>query len=119
MDTADFKNRLRNIVGEGRKVSAFAKKCGFTEGVLRRYLAGESLPGLDKLVKIAMVGEVSLDWLAMGLKEDAAPAVSEQDTDYAVNNDLREALQRILNEGDPAKVPVLRSMLAALDPGKK
>jgi len=57
------------IVGEGRNVSEFAKKCGFTEGALRSYLAGKSLPGLDKLVKIAEVAEVSIDWLAVGAWE--------------------------------------------------
>jgi len=66
MSTDGFKDRLGYLVGGGRNVSAFAKKCGFAESVLRSYLSGNSLPGLDKLVSIAETTNVSLGWLATG-----------------------------------------------------
>ena len=41
-------------------------KCGVSESLLRKYLAGDSLPGTDKLVAIARAADISLEWLATG-----------------------------------------------------
>jgi len=60
-----FKDRLKIIVGDC-SVNAFAKKSGITEGTLRTYLAGTSLPGLDKLISISKAAEVNIEWLATG-----------------------------------------------------
>lgn len=65
-----FKYRLHSVISREPSVNAFAKKCGCTEGVLRSYLAGKSLPGLDKLVSIAKAGNVSVEWLATGEGEE-------------------------------------------------
>ena len=45
---------------------AFAAKCGLSEGALRSYLHGGTFPPLDTLEKIALIGGVSLAWLASG-----------------------------------------------------
>jgi len=68
-----FANRLKTLIGEG-SVSKFAKKCGIAESMLRKYLLGESVPGGDKLVRVARVANVSLQWLATGTgnQSDAA-----------------------------------------------
>ena len=60
-----FAARLKAAMGE-HSVYRFAKKCGFTESTLRKYLAGDSIPGADKLIYMAQVADVSLQWLAMG-----------------------------------------------------
>ena len=60
-----FATRLKAAMGE-HSVYMFAKKCGFTESTLRKYLASDSIPGADKLVHMAQVAEVSLQWLALG-----------------------------------------------------
>lgn len=60
-----FAARLREIIGEG-SVSKFAKKCDLTESMLRKYLLGDSVPGADKLVRMAQIAGVSLRWLATG-----------------------------------------------------
>lgn len=60
-----FASRLKSVMGE-HSVYRFAKKCGFTESTLRKYLAGDSIPGADKLVHMAQVADVSLQWLALG-----------------------------------------------------
>ncbi|MBL3528893.1 MAG: helix-turn-helix domain-containing protein [gamma proteobacterium endosymbiont of Lamellibrachia anaximandri] len=64
-DSVAFATRLKEAVG-GVYVSRFAKKCGFAEGMMRKYLSADSVPGADKLVRIAQVSGVSLSWLAMG-----------------------------------------------------
>jgi len=68
-----FATRLKQIIGED-SVSRFAKKCGVTESMLRKYLLGDSVPGTDKLVRITQVAGVSLRWLATGegTRSDAA-----------------------------------------------
>ncbi|MCP4285334.1 MAG: helix-turn-helix transcriptional regulator [Gammaproteobacteria bacterium] len=60
-----FATRLKQIIGED-SVSKFAKKCEVTESMLRKYLLGESVPGTDKLVRVAQVADVSIRWLATG-----------------------------------------------------
>lgn len=60
-----FKDRLQIAIGD-YSVNAFAKKSGITEGTIRTYLAGTSLPGLDKLIFISEAAEVNIEWLATG-----------------------------------------------------
>ncbi len=60
-----FPERLRQAMG-GSSAYAFAKRCGFAESLLRKYLTGASHPGLDKLAAIAEAADVSLDWLVRG-----------------------------------------------------
>jgi transcriptional regulator with XRE-family HTH domain len=64
-DSVWFATRLKAVMGEN-SVYRFAQKCGFTESTLRKYLAGDSIPGADKLVHMAQVADVSLQWLALG-----------------------------------------------------
>jgi transcriptional regulator with XRE-family HTH domain len=64
-NSAIFATRLKEVIGEN-SIYRFAKKCGFAESMLRKYLLGESVPGADKLVSMAQVAGVSLLWLATG-----------------------------------------------------
>lgn len=53
------------IAMKGQSVNSFAEKCGISEGAIRQYLAG-STPGVDKIVAMARVAGVSVEWLATG-----------------------------------------------------
>lgn len=64
-DGAGFPQRLAEIKG-GMSTLGFAQKCGISESIFRKYLAGTSVPGADKLVEIAQTAQVSLSWLATG-----------------------------------------------------
>ncbi|MGY3943547.1 hypothetical protein [Aeromonas tecta] len=59
-----FAARLQSLIGEG-SVSAFARKVGLSEALLRKYLKGAE-PGLGKANQIAMGANCSLEWLATG-----------------------------------------------------
>ena len=59
-------SRIESVVGSN--VSAFSRKSGVGESLLRQYIAG-SKPGLDKAAAIAKAGNVSLEWLATGFEE--------------------------------------------------
>ncbi|MEA3640025.1 MAG: helix-turn-helix transcriptional regulator [Lamprobacter sp.] len=64
-DSAGFPQRLAEIKGN-MSTLGFAQKCGISESIFRKYLAGTSVPGADKLVEIAQTAQVSLSWLATG-----------------------------------------------------
>ena len=59
-----FIHRLRQIIGE-RSVHRFAREAGLSDSLMRKYLNG-SYPGLDRLVRLAAAGGVSVQWLATG-----------------------------------------------------
>lgn len=59
-----FAARLQSLIGEG-SVSAFARKVGLSEALVRKYLRGAE-PGLGKANQIAMGANCSLEWLATG-----------------------------------------------------
>lgn len=56
--------RLKEIIGN-ESVAAFARRCGFGESLLRKYLDGAS-PSIDKITAIASAAGVTIDWLATG-----------------------------------------------------
>ena len=60
-----FKDRLR-LAMKDESVNSFAKRCGMAESVIRKYIAGPSLPGLDKLIAIAETSKANIEWLATG-----------------------------------------------------
>ena len=60
-----FAKRL-GLTINGQSISGFSIKCRVSESLLRKYLAGDSLPGTDKLVAIARAADISLEWLATG-----------------------------------------------------
>ena len=66
MDITGFKDRLGIIIKEEKSMNYFAKKCGISESLIRNYMLGKSLPGLDKLVVISNVADVEIKWLATG-----------------------------------------------------
>jgi phage repressor protein C with HTH and peptisase S24 domain len=59
-----FRERLRTIIGED-SVSRFAIEVGLGDNLIRKYLEGGT-PGLDKVVRICRMKNVSIAWLAMG-----------------------------------------------------
>ncbi|MBC8674027.1 helix-turn-helix transcriptional regulator [Aeromonas hydrophila] len=59
-----FAERLQSLIGTG-SISAFARKVGLSEALIRKYLKGAE-PGLGKANQIAMAANCSLEWLATG-----------------------------------------------------
>jgi transcriptional regulator with XRE-family HTH domain len=106
-DHEAFAARLKSVKGY-QSTHAFAQRCGISESIFRKYLAGASVPGADKLVDIARVGGVSLLWLATGL---GSARDSGSEGSGVVNEALLEAviesveagLQQIGGELPPAK----------------
>ncbi|HGV9304567.1 helix-turn-helix domain-containing protein [Vibrio fluvialis] len=76
-----FPERLKEAIGT-LSVRAFAQKCGHSESGLRKYLAGETYPPLDKLASIAEAADVSVEWLVTG--EDFC--IRENNNGYKATN---------------------------------
>jgi phage repressor protein C with HTH and peptisase S24 domain len=75
----DFKARLHLVIN-GESINAFAKKCGVAESLLRKYLSGQSAPGMAKLIAIAKAANVRIEWLATGegpMKSERQPLTVE------------------------------------------
>ena len=62
----NFSDRLKIIVLEQKSARDFALLCGISYGVMRAYLAGDSLPGLENIIKISTGGNVEINWLVSG-----------------------------------------------------
>lgn len=57
-------DRIAHLIS-GSSANAFAQKCEMSEGSIRQYLSG-SIPRMDKVVTMARVAGVRLEWLATG-----------------------------------------------------
>lgn len=63
-DIRGLAGRLDELRGD-LSVSAFARKCGVGESLMRKYLAGAS-PSADKLAQISGATGATVDWIATG-----------------------------------------------------
>ena len=57
-------DRLRDAMGD-QSGTAFARRCGISEGAIRKYLLGAS-PSTENLIAMADTANVSIEWLAAG-----------------------------------------------------
>lgn len=63
-ETDAFIKRLKSIIST-ESLSSFAKRCGFGESLLRKYLNG-AVPGADKIIAIAKSNGKTVEWLLTG-----------------------------------------------------
>lgn len=56
--------RLREVIGD-ESLASFGRRCGISEGGIRKYLSGAS-PSTEKLISIADTANVNIEWLAAG-----------------------------------------------------
>ena len=59
-----FQGRVKTLIGLG-SVTAFAKKCEIPASSMQKYING-SIPGIDKVIKIAEATGRSVQWLVTG-----------------------------------------------------
>lgn len=56
--------RLREVIGD-ESLASFGRRCGISEGGIRKYLTGAS-PSTENLVAMADIANVNIEWLATG-----------------------------------------------------
>lgn len=87
----EFADRLRVLIGNST-VSAFARKVGMSESLIRKYLKGSD-PSLSRAGQIARKTEVELDWLAFGQGE---PKRRSYSVDSGALN-IAQKIKRLIN----------------------
>jgi len=111
----DFNSRLRaSIPGS---VNAFAKKCGMGESLIRKYLDGPTLPGVENAAKMAAEAEISLEWLITGVgeKQPSGGAVATSGPiDEALLQDVITAIEELLFERGVELTPAKKARAIAL-----
>lgn len=75
-NSEQFSQRLKAAMGSD-STNKFAKKCGFSESLVRKYLTG-SLPGIDKAEIMARVAGVSIGWLISGEGEEKKGDIEDE-----------------------------------------
>lgn len=77
-DESELSSRLLAAMGTEVSQTEFARRCGISESLLRKYLAGAE-PSTKRLVAIADAAGVNVLWLAAGRgpKRGPAPAPSQ------------------------------------------
>nr|ELR5114713.1 helix-turn-helix transcriptional regulator [Providencia stuartii] len=60
-----FNGRLKILIGKN-SIRSFASECNISDTIIRKYLSGQSLPGIDKIEAIVKYTGCSLEWLVTG-----------------------------------------------------
>lgn len=89
-----FAARLNEAMGSMTPYS-MEKKTGIAQSLVRKYLAAQSVPGLDKAVVMAKIVGVSLQWLATG-KE--IPPLGQPQIDYDKLEEVTTKTLRLFQE---------------------
>jgi len=66
MDKNALSERIRTIVKKAGSIEKLAKAANISKGVIQQYLSGASDPGRKKMIALANVGGVTIEWLATG-----------------------------------------------------
>lgn len=97
---ADRINVLIDVAGSG---SEFARKCGVSDSVIRKWRNGESDPSRRRLLTIAEAFNVDLIWLASGEGEMRRGRVSNSIQQHVINDVKGENLEE---RNDFALIPM-------------
>lgn len=91
-----FSERLRQALN-GKTPYSLERETGIAQSLIRKYLSGQSVPGTDKLVALAIAAGVSVAWLATGQDEATAEALSHQEVGREVDlGSLEEVTRKVL-----------------------
>lgn len=114
MSAEDFKERLGAILAKEKSLNDFAKRCEITGSLIRNYLYGKSLPGLDKLVIMAKVAQVEIKWLATGegpMKPGEVAEVQQTPVDEKLLETALEVSEELLESLGKRGTPKQRTQL--------
>ena len=91
-----FSERLRQALN-GKTPYSLERETGIAQSLIRKYLSGQSVPGTDKLVALAIAAGVSVTWLATGEGEATTEALSHQELGREMDlSSLEEVTRKVL-----------------------
>jgi len=114
MSAEEFKNRLGAVIQSEKSLNDFANKCGITGSLMRNYLYGKSLPGLDKLILLSNVAGVEIKWLATGegpMKRGEEPKKTPGHIDEELLEAVIEEVEELLKTIDKPTTPKQKTQL--------
>lgn len=121
MDQDSFAERVKTLIMEYGGVSTIARKCGFSEGVVRSWRDGRSDPSRGRCLSLARGLGVSLIWIVAGegpmrdasAETEPTHAATSQGMDSRRLSAAAEVLQSTLNlVGSDLSLPQNTDLLA-------
>nr|ELR5115163.1 helix-turn-helix domain-containing protein [Providencia stuartii] len=98
-----FKDRLNTLIDKN-SIRSFASECGISDATIRKYLSGQSLPGIDKIEAIVKYTGCSLEWLVTGKgtqqpapPNNVTPKEIEASWDYIFKSLTLEEKHRVIS----------------------
>ncbi len=101
-DPLGFANRLKRAL-DTRTVYAVSRELGIAQSVIRKYLAGKTVPGIDKVLKLANLTGVNPEWLATGRDPRYSTESDSDDMVWVPRYDLEVAAGIALPQEDAAE----------------
>ncbi len=95
-----FVARLRDAIGSG-SIREFASRTGMSEGALRMYLRGDSLPTLDRLDQIAAAAGLPPAWF-IGVEGSPQTATALDERTLRLALEMVENVASLLGSTGPA-----------------
>jgi transcriptional regulator with XRE-family HTH domain len=127
------KNNSDTIIGERIKIARKAKKLTqadlaeklhLTQGFIGHIEKGRNMPTLDQIMRMAIVLDCNITWLATGegktrsTLEAFSDLTSGRHSESKTESKLEAKLRRIIEEGDQKKIKAVEAQLDLLDPGE-
>lgn len=75
-----FGERLKAAIGK-ESVNSFAKRCGISEATIRKYMSGNTYPGIDKMHSLSESTGKSISWLISGDEEEFVKRDEENESE--------------------------------------
>jgi hypothetical protein len=112
---SSFASRVRAVIKISGSVSEIARRCGFSEGVVRSWRDGNTDPSRGRCVTMAKTLGLSLVWLAAGegpmmLDGSGEDAVARADSSET-RRDGREANETTTGKLDPSRLAAAMKLL--------
>jgi transcriptional regulator with XRE-family HTH domain len=97
--TPSFAERLALAIAHfGGNAAQLARKTGISRRSIGNYLAGDTQPSYTKVVLIAEVTGVNLEWLATGKGEMLSLARTAHDVDNAFRFEIVQAVEEAVHQ---------------------
>lgn len=111
-----FSKRIKVLVERAGSAEKLAKKAGISARVIGKYLNGDSDPSRTRLIRLAKVAEVSLEWLATGsgnmiIEAERLCSLSAK-IDEGILEEVIEAIEEYLSEAQKCLAPGKKAQLA-------
>lgn len=114
---SSFASRVRAVIKISGSVSEIARRCGFSEGVVRSWRDGNTDPSRGRCVTMAKTLGLSLVWLAAGegpMMQDSSgddPAARTDTSDATRGRDGREITGVSAGVLDPSRLAAAMKLL--------